>query len=92
MGLVADLRETNQFIVGMLDKSKSPDGVNIPETIAQLDTTLRRLDKFVATQQSEMENIMGNIRLITANLRDFTENLKKYPGLIIGGPPSEVPK
>ncbi len=92
MGLVADLRTTNQFIMGLLDKSKSPDGVNIPETIAQFDTTLRRLDKFVATQQSEMEDIMGNIRLITANLRDFTENLKKYPGLIIGGPPPEVTK
>ncbi len=92
MGLVADLRTTNQFVMGMLDKSQSPDGVNIPETIAQLDMTLRRLDKFVATQQSEMEDIMGNIRLITANLRDFTENLKKYPGLIIGGPPPEVSK
>ncbi|MCD6395388.1 MAG: MCE family protein [Planctomycetes bacterium] len=92
MGLVADLRTTNEFVVGMLDKSKSPDGVNIPETIAQLDVTLRRLDKFVASQQSEVEGIMGNIRRTTANLRDFTEKLKKYPGLVIGGPPPEVSK
>ncbi|RKY09163.1 MAG: hypothetical protein DRP66_02900 [Planctomycetota bacterium] len=91
-GLVADLRATNEFVMGMLDKSRSPDGVNIPETIAQLDITLRRLDKFVASQQSEVEGIMSNIRQTTANLRDFTDKLKKYPGLVIGGPPPEVSK
>ncbi len=90
MGLVADLRVTNEFVVGMLDKSKSPDGVNIPETIAQLDMTLRRLDKFVAAQQSQIDGIMNNVRQTTANLRDFTEKLKRYPGLVIGGPPPEV--
>ncbi len=92
VGLFEDLRVTNKLVVGMLDKSKSPDGVNIPETIAQLDITLRRLDKFVASQQLEMEGIMSNIRQTTANLRDFTEKIKKYPGLVIGGPPPEVSK
>ena len=92
VGLVKDLRATNQFIMGMLDKSKSPDGVNIPETIAQLDMTLRRLDKFAVAQKSEMGGITSNIRQITANLRDFTEKLKRYPGLVVGGPPPEVSK
>ncbi len=92
VGLVADLRVTNEFVVGMLDKSKSPDGVNIPETIAQLDMTLRRLDKFAVAQKSEMGGITSNIRQITANLRDFTEKLKRYPGLVVGGPPPEVSK
>jgi len=92
VGLVADLRQTNRFVKSMLDKSQSSDGVNIPETIAQLDTTLRRLDKFIATQQSEIESILANVRRTTANLRDFTENLKKYPGIVLGGPPAEVSK
>jgi len=88
VGLMTDLRETNRLVIEMLDKSKSPDGVNIPETIAQLDKTLRRLDKFVMIQQSEIEEILTNIRRTTENIRELTENLKKYPGSIIGGPPS----
>jgi paraquat-inducible protein B len=88
VGLMTDLRETNRLVIEMLDKSKSPEGVNIPETIAQLDKTLRRLDKFVMIQQSEIEEILTNIRRTTENIRELTENLKKYPGSIIGGPPS----
>lgn len=92
IGLMTDLRETNRLVMDMLDKSRSPDGVNIPETIAQLDKTLRRLDKFVVIQQSEIEEILTNVRRTTENLRELTENLKKYPGFLIGGPPAEVSK
>ena len=88
MGLIGDLRETNRLVVGMMDKSKSEDGVNIPETIAQVNTTLKRLDKFLTTQQSEVEDILVNIRRTAENLREFTENLKKYPASIIAGPPA----
>lgn len=87
VGLLGDLRITNQLVIGMMDKSKSEDGVNIPETLAQFDSTLKRLDKFLSIQQSEIQGIFSNIRLTTENLREFTENLKKYPGSIIGGPP-----
>lgn len=86
-GLLSDLRTTNKLVIGMMDKSKSEDGVNIPETLAQFDKTLKRLDKFLSIQQSEIQGIFSNIRLTTENLREFTENLKKYPGSIIGGPP-----
>ncbi len=88
VGLTSDLRETNRLVVEMLDKSKSTDGVNIPDTIAQLDRTLRRLDKFVTIQQSEFEEILTNVRRTTENMRELTETLKKYPGFLIGGPPA----
>ncbi|MBE0535510.1 MAG: MCE family protein [Phycisphaerae bacterium] len=88
VGLMTDLRETNRLIMDMLDKSKNPDGVNIPETVAQLDKTLQRLDKFVSVQQSEIDDILNNVRRTTENIREFTDSLKKYPGLIFGGPPS----
>jgi paraquat-inducible protein B len=88
VGLMADLRETNRLVVAMMDKTKSENGVNIPETIAQVNKTLKRLDKFVSTQQSEVEDILLNIRRTTDNLREFTENLKKHPASIIAGPPA----
>lgn len=87
VGLISDLRVTNQLFVGMMDKSKSEDGVNIPDTLAQFDSTLKQLDKFLSIQQSEIQGIFSNLRLTTENLRELTENLKKYPGSLIGGPP-----
>lgn len=86
-GLVTDLRTTNQLFAGIMDKSKSEDEVNIPETLAQFDATLKRLDKFLSIQQSEIQGIFSNVRVTIENLREFTESLKKYPGMIIAGPP-----
>jgi len=94
VALMTDLRETNRLVVEMLDQSKNPEGVNIPGTIAQLDKTLRRMENFVTVQQSEFEDTLTNVRRTAENLREVSDTLRRYPGAIIGGPPSrsEMPR
>jgi paraquat-inducible protein B len=89
VGLATDLRQTNSLVLAMMGKSSGPDSVSIPETIAQLDRTLNRLDKFLLTQQSEIEGVVLSVRQTAENLREFSENLKQYPASIMAGPPSQ---
>ena len=95
-GLIADLRETNRVVMGLMDESKGDQSqASIPETIAQLNTTLEHLDQFMLGQQSELEEIVTNFKRLSANLLELTANLKKYPGqLFLSSPPpkSEVMK
>ena len=95
-GLIADLRKTNRVVMELMEESKG-DGsqASIPETITQLNTTLEHLDRFVLSQQSELEEIVTNVKRLSANLLELTANLKKYPGqLLLSSPPpkSEVMK
>lgn len=85
-GLMADLRETNKYVQGLLDKSKGLNGgVNIPDAIDQFSRTLKRMEQFVAAQQSDVEDIMANLRIASANLRNMTESLKRHPSQLLFG-------
>ncbi|MFH1137845.1 MAG: MlaD family protein [Pseudomonadota bacterium] len=64
---------------------------DLPPLAARLQTTLNRLDHLVSIPQQELEETMMNIRLISENLKDLTENSKKYPSqLFFGEPPNRT--
>ena len=87
LGLIAEIRETNLQVQKLMDKSKSDEnGANIPEAIAQFNTTLKSMDKFVLSQKSEVEEIVTNIKRASANLRELTEFAKKYPSQVLFSP------
>jgi phospholipid/cholesterol/gamma-HCH transport system substrate-binding protein/paraquat-inducible protein B len=68
---------------------------NLPHLIAQLNRTLRRIDKLVSSQAPQIEQTLEDLRKVSANLEELTKNLKKHPAeLIFSQPPpqSEVPK
>lgn len=90
-GLITEIRQTNGVVLGLMDKSKGDmAAANIPDTIAQFNRTLKRLDNLVAGQHSEIEEIMSNLAKTSENLRDLTEYAKKYPSqILLGGPPPE---
>jgi phospholipid/cholesterol/gamma-HCH transport system substrate-binding protein len=55
---------------------------------AHLKRILRRMDDFLSDQQPDIETAVENIRRISDNLREITENAKKYPSqLLFGEPP-----
>ncbi|MCK4958127.1 MAG: MCE family protein [Planctomycetes bacterium] len=92
-GLMADLRETNKYVQGLMDESKGLDGgVNIPDAIAQFSRTLKRIEQFVTAQQSEVEDIMANLRIASGNLRNMTETLKRHPSQLLFGDAPEHPE
>jgi phospholipid/cholesterol/gamma-HCH transport system substrate-binding protein/paraquat-inducible protein B len=60
---------------------------DLPETVALLKRTFRKLDGLVSSQQQEIEGTIENIRRISANLKELTENAKRYPSQILFGEP-----
>ena len=91
--LVEELRQTNRKVLAMMDKSSSePSVANIPDTIDQLNKTLKRVDQLISNQQADIEEISANLVKVSANLRELTEYAKRYPSQIIFGSPPARPE
>jgi len=61
------------------------------DSAVHLKRILRRVDNFLSDQQPDIEMAIENIRRISDNLKELTENAKKYPAQVLfGGPPPHV--
>jgi phospholipid/cholesterol/gamma-HCH transport system substrate-binding protein len=85
------LLETSESIDG-LAKKLSAVSQGLPENLAGLQRTLRRLDGFLVNQQQEIEGILSNIRVISENFKEVSENAKQYPSQLLFGSPPPPPK
>ncbi len=88
--LLVELRETNKKVKPLItDASETMDSVSeeLPEILAQLKQTLRRFNHLVSNEEENFAVSTENVRLITGNLRDLTENAKKSPSQFIFGQP-----
>jgi len=88
---VAEIRVTNDNLRRLLAGSgELSSQANLAETVARLNSALRRVDKLVATERPEIEIIIANFREISDNLKDLTSALKKRPSeLILSKPPAK---
>ncbi len=63
----------------------------LPEIVARLDKTVRRVDKLVASRSADLEEVLENLRMVSQDLRDLTANAKRYPAqMLLGDPPPRV--
>ena len=63
----------------------------LASSIAHLERTLARLDRIFGGGESDLTTTIENLRQISDNLRDLTEDAKRYPsGVIFGQPPRPV--
>jgi ABC-type transporter Mla subunit MlaD len=70
---------------------KLVDDPNLPKSLASLQRTLARLDKIFGGGEADLTTTIENLRQITDNLRDLTEDAKRYPSnVIFGAPPLPV--
>jgi hypothetical protein len=61
---------------------------NLAASIAHMQRTLARLDRIIGGGESDLSTTLENMRQISDNLRDLTENAKRYPsGVLLGEPP-----
>jgi paraquat-inducible protein B len=61
---------------------------NLASAIAHMQRTLARLDRIIGGGESDLSTTLENLRQISDNLRDLTENAKRYPsGVLLGEPP-----
>lgn len=80
---LSDLRETManaKTLTGSLSNK-------LPETVAEIRKAIRRIDNMISSQQYDIEVMIENLRLISSNIRELTENIKRYPSEIIFGKP-----
>jgi MlaD protein len=66
------------------------DGKELKSSLVHLDRTLRRLDELSAGADLDITTTLSNLRRITQNLRELTEETKRYPGSILSDPPKPV--
>jgi phospholipid/cholesterol/gamma-HCH transport system substrate-binding protein len=90
--LLADLPravESFEHLAKRLD-SVSAD---LPDSSAQLRQTLQRLNRLISSQQQDIEKTVDNLRSMSENLKEITDDSKKYPSQLLFGappPPSKV--
>jgi len=87
--LFAETRLTNQNLQKLLQSPQEDSQMaNIAVMVAQLNRTLSRIDKLIATQTPKAEQALNDLQKILANLSDLTESLKRHPSeLIFSRPP-----
>lgn len=74
--------------VSQLIKRVDAMSADLPETSAQLRQSLRRLNRLLASQQHELEQTLGNLRAISDNVKELSEESKRYPAqALFGAPP-----
>jgi ABC-type transporter Mla subunit MlaD len=65
---------------------------NVNASLAHLSQTLSRLDRIVGGGEADLTITFDNLRQITDNLRDLTEESKRYPANVIFGEPPKPPE
>jgi phospholipid/cholesterol/gamma-HCH transport system substrate-binding protein/paraquat-inducible protein B len=84
--ILADLPETSEKIKNLANRMDAASA-DLPETAVHLKETLRRLERFIADQQDDLEVTVQNLRAITENVKEITDDAKTYPGQILFGSP-----
>jgi len=88
--LITDASETMDSVKEMVDDTRKPLAESLgelPEIIAQLKRTLRQFNYFVSSEKQNIGVSTENVRVITGNLRDMTEDAKRYPSQFLFGDP-----
>jgi phospholipid/cholesterol/gamma-HCH transport system substrate-binding protein/paraquat-inducible protein B len=90
--MLTELPQASESLNRMVKRLDSVTA-DLPETSAQLRQTLQRLNRLIVTQQRELDKTMENLRIVSENIREITENSKRYPSQTLFGappPPSKV--
>jgi ABC-type transporter Mla subunit MlaD len=83
--LDALLKDASGAVAGLRRTAESPALTN---SLAQLQKTLRRIDQLAAGKDNDLEAALGNLRVLTENLKELSENAKRFPAqLLFGEPP-----
>jgi ABC-type transporter Mla subunit MlaD len=68
------------------------DDPSVPRSLAHLSQTLARIDRILGGGEVDLAITFENLRQITDNLRDLTEDSKRYPANVIFGEPPKPPE
>jgi len=74
--MLADLPQASESLSRMVTRLDSVTK-DLPETSAQLRQTLQRVNRLIADQQRELARTMENLRVVSENMKEITENSKR---------------
>jgi phospholipid/cholesterol/gamma-HCH transport system substrate-binding protein len=90
--MLADLPRVAESLE-QLAKRLDSVSADLPDTSAQLRQAVQRLNRLISSQQQDIEKTVDNLRSISENLKELTDDSKKYPSQLLFGappPPSKV--
>lgn len=72
-------------------KNVNTASVKVNAAATQLNQVLSRLNGIVANQQINIQAILENLRLVLGNIKELSDDAKRYPsGVLFGEPPSKA--
>jgi ABC-type transporter Mla subunit MlaD len=90
--VLADLPRVSESLE-RLAKRLDAISADLPDTSAQLRQSVQGLNRLISSQRRDIETTVDNLRSMSENLKEITEDSKKYPAQLLFGappPPSKV--
>lgn len=83
------VEETKHLIVNLSQASKQImiGSEKFPEALTRWDTSARRVDTLLSNKSQDIEETVENLRVVSENLRELTDNAKRYPAQVFLGEP-----
>jgi len=89
--LMEDIRKTSDRFRMIIEEAADPNQPgNLPDAVAQVRQMTGRIERLIDTHEYDIEEIMTNLKAISQNLRDLTEEIKEDPArLLFSSPPAK---
>jgi ABC-type transporter Mla subunit MlaD len=84
-------KELGPAVTAMKEAATEIRGVakDLPATLSQANRTLKQIDHLATGQQDAIEGIFENLRMLSADLRELSSTVKRYPShAFFGNPPA----
>jgi paraquat-inducible protein B len=86
----AEGRQALEKIGPILENANQASG-DFRRSAAKMDMLATRVNDMVAGQQLNIQAVMENLRLLLENLKDLSDEARRYPsGVLFGNPPEKV--
>lgn len=85
-GLIVELRDTNKDLKKFINSpgmQKLPDRVD--EALTNLTKSMTKLNQILSNNQMEVSSTIENLKIVSQDLREVSNNAKKYPSLLLFG-------
>jgi len=91
IGLLSELRRTNQEIKNLVSQSEFQNTPKkLDANLNQMQIAIKRLDLLLANNQGDLSATVENLRKASEDLKEVTSNAKRYPSFfLIGEPPNQ---
>ncbi len=86
VSLLIEFRQTNQDIRKILNTpaaQKFPE--KIDDTLSNMNKSMNKLNQILSNNQSEISSTVENLKAVSQDLREVSNNAKKYPSMLLFG-------